>query len=133
MLIDGNGAIFGRLASIVAKNLLNGEQTTVVNADNIIISGDPRVVKERFLAKLHRGSPLKGPFIHRYPDRLFSRAVRGMLPNNARGRDALKRLRVHRKCPEEFKNLEKIGKNREDLKAKYITLANLSKELGAKA
>lgn len=132
MIINGNGAILGRLASKVSKELLKGQQITVINAENIIISGNPKAILERYKEKTKRGGPHKGPFYPRYPDRLFRRVVRGMLPyKKERGRKAYKKLKVHMGNPDNLEG-QKIGKNIDDLKSKYITLRDLGKKLGAK-
>lgn len=39
VIIDGKGHLLGRLASIVAKQLLNGQKITVVRAEEINITG----------------------------------------------------------------------------------------------
>jgi len=132
MIIDGDGAILGRLASKVSKDLLRGEQIIVINAEKIVISGNPEAVLERYREKTGRGSHNKGPFYPRYPDRLFRRVVRGMLPyKRQRGRKAYKKLKVYMGNPDNLKG-EKRGKTVDDLKSKYITLKDLGKKLGAK-
>ena len=133
VVINGEGAILGRLASVVAKNILMGEEVIIVNVEKIVISGNPRKSMEYFLEKRQRGTSVRGPYYPRYPDRIFRRVVRGMIPyKKAKGRVALKRLRVFMGCPSEYKNLVKIGKTVEELRAKYTTLGEISKHLGAK-
>jgi ribosomal protein L13 len=39
IVIDGKGHLLGRLASIVAKQLLNGKKVVVVRCEALIISG----------------------------------------------------------------------------------------------
>ncbi len=39
VVIDGKGHLLGRLASIVAKQLLNGKKIVIVRAEQIVISG----------------------------------------------------------------------------------------------
>jgi ribosomal protein uL13 len=39
VVIDGKGHLLGRLASIVAKQLLNGKKIVVVRSEQIVISG----------------------------------------------------------------------------------------------
>ena len=39
ILIDGKGHLMGRLASIVAKQILNGQRVVVVRAEKILLSG----------------------------------------------------------------------------------------------
>ena len=66
------------------------------------------------------------------PDRILRRVVRGMLPyKKDKGRKALKRLKVYISNPKNLKG-EKISKTVDELKVKYVTLEEISKELGAK-
>ncbi len=39
-VINADGMILGRLASILAKRLLAGEEIHIINAEKIVISGD---------------------------------------------------------------------------------------------
>jgi Ribosomal protein L13 len=39
IVVDGRGHLLGRLASIVAKQLLSGQKVTVVRCEEILISG----------------------------------------------------------------------------------------------
>lgn len=132
MIVDGNNAVLGRLASKVAKELLKGQQIVVINSEKIIISGNPKAVVERLTEKRQKGDPHKGPFFPRYPDRIFTRVVRGMLPyKSERGKKSLRRLKVYIGNPNDLKG-EKFGKAIDDLSCKYVTLENVCKKLGAK-
>ncbi len=42
VVIDGKGHLLGRLASIVAKQLLEGAKITVVRAEAIVVSGSSK-------------------------------------------------------------------------------------------
>lgn len=132
---DGSNQIAGRIATRIAKDLLNGEEVVVVNAEKIVLSGKKEVKFKEFKARRERGDPIKGPFYPRYPDAIFRRMVRGMLPwHKPKGRKAFKRLKVYIGEPEEFKNKEKIRLKDADaskLKIKYITLGELAILLGA--
>jgi len=131
MIVDANNAVLGRLASRVARELLRGQEVVVVNVEKAIISGKESDISERFLAKIHRGDPHKGPFYPKYPDRIFRRMIRSMLPyKSQRGRIALKLLKIHIGNPENLQG-EKISKTAHDLKSKHISLHELSKRLGA--
>lgn len=132
MIIDAEGLVLGRLASLVAKKLLLGENIVIINAEKTVISGKHDMVAEYFYGKRDRGDPIKGPFYPRYPERILRQVVKGMLPmRKLRGREAIKRLKVHLGCPEGMKG-EKIGKAKEDLRCKFTTIEEVSKELGAK-
>ena len=38
-IIDSEGAVLGRLCTVVAKRLLNGEDIAVVNSEKAIVTG----------------------------------------------------------------------------------------------
>jgi large subunit ribosomal protein L13 len=135
-IYDAENQIVGRLATVIAKELLKGEKVVVVNAEKAVLSGDPKFKKEFYLQRIQRGGPKHGPFFPRQPDGIFRRAVRGMLPwHKPKGREAFKRLKVYIGVPEEFKNkkFEKVADaDASKLKCKYITLGELSLEIGGK-
>ena len=98
LVYDGSGAVFGRMSTVVAKNLLNGNFVDLINCENIIISGSKQVFAKKIQAKRAMGSggSLKGPKYIRLSDRLVKRMIRGMLPRDRnRGREAFKRLKCH--------------------------------------
>ncbi|MCS7130991.1 MAG: 50S ribosomal protein L13 [Archaeoglobaceae archaeon] len=136
VVIDASGAILGRLSSVIAKRLLNGERIVVVNAEKAVITGKKSAVFERYKAKFDRGSKEKGPYFPKHPEKIFKRTVRGMLPwGSRRGREAYKRLRVFIGVPEELKGkdlqkvesamLEKVSKTE-----KFVLLEEVSRHLG---
>jgi len=96
IVYDGEGCVFGRLASVVAKDLLKGNSVDVVNCEGIVVSGDKKLMAKKILAKREMGSggSIKGPKYPRVADRLVKRMIRGMLPRDRmKGQDALRRLR----------------------------------------
>lgn len=138
VVIDGAGHIMGRLASRVAKMLLEGKRVVVVNAEKIILSGDPVMVVQSYKRTVlgvkshysHKWRP-KRP---RSPQRLFKKSVWGMLPkHNKRGREALKRLRVYVGVPEEYRGREMIRLPEAEasrLSRSYVELGVVARELG---
>lgn len=136
IIYDAEDQILGRLSSVIAKKLLNGEKIFVVNAEKAVIAGRPRYTLEKYLKKVKRGDPFHGPFFPKQPDRIFRRTVRGMLPwDRTRGRNAYRNLKVFIGLPEEFKgkNLEKTElADVKKLKCRYINLEEISIALGAK-
>ena len=96
IVYDGTDAVFGRLASRVAKDLLKGDSVDVINVDKIVISGDKKLLVKKILdkRKMGSGASMKGPKYPSSSDRLVKRMIRGMLPwDRAKGREAYKRLR----------------------------------------
>ena len=134
IVIDGTDAPMGRLASYVAKQLLKGETVHVVNAEKIVISGNPDAVYERYKARLdlktHRNPIVNSPKYPRTVTGIFRRSVRGMLPRRRkRGREALRRLRVWRGVPDEVKGVDPIRLDFR-LPSVYIRLGDLARRLG---
>ncbi|MEM3580444.1 MAG: 50S ribosomal protein L13 [Candidatus Bathyarchaeia archaeon] len=133
-VINADGLILGRMASIIAKRLLKGEKIAVVNAEKAIISGKKKSKVREAKEFLEVGHPGKGPMHPRRPDRILRRTIRGMLPyKQPKGKQAYKRLRVFIGVPDELKNREM--ETIEEAQAKkltcpYFTLGELAKEVG---
>ncbi len=134
VIIDANGLILGRMASTIAKRLLQGESIIIVNAEKAVISGKKLSRVKEAKKKLEIGHPKKGPFHPRRPEQIVRRTVKGMLPRRKpKGQKAYKRLRVFLEVPEEFKGREKQtipDAGAEKLKCPYITVGKLAKEIG---
>lgn len=111
ILIDAEGVVLGRLASIVAQRLRGkhkpsftphmdmGDNVVVINADKIQMTGDKRDGK---LYYWHTGYPggiksrtarqiLEGD----HPERVVQKAVERMIPRNRLGRKQMTNLRVY--------------------------------------
>jgi large subunit ribosomal protein L13 len=133
-LINADGLILGRMASEVAKKLLNGEKVIIVNAEKAIISGKRKSKVAEAKTFLEVGSPGRGPFHYRRPDRMLRKTVRGMLPfKQPKGKTALKKLKVFISVPEELKDQQAVTLKEAQaakLKGPYFTLAELAKEIG---
>ncbi|MGD9131585.1 MAG: 50S ribosomal protein L13 [Candidatus Bathyarchaeota archaeon] len=134
IIIDAKGLILGRMSSIVAKRLLQGEFITVLNAEKAAISGKRLQIVKEAKTFLEVGHPRKGPLHPRRPDRIVRRTVRGMLPyRKPKGKQAYKRLKVYLGAPKEFdgKEIQTIlDASAEKLKSPYITVGELAKEIG---
>ncbi|XP_033127864.1 60S ribosomal protein L13a-like [Anneissia japonica] len=103
IIIDGRGHLLGRLATIVAKNILQGQRVVVVRCEGINISGSFYRNKLKyldFLRKRCNTKPSRGPYHLRAPSKMFWRVVRGMLPHKlTRGKEALEKLKVFEGIP----------------------------------
>ncbi|NIR86068.1 50S ribosomal protein L13 [Candidatus Bathyarchaeota archaeon] len=134
VIIDANGLILGRVASTVAKRLLQGETIVIVNAEKAAISGKRLSIVREGKRLLEVGHPGKGPFHPRRPDHIVRRTVRGMLPwKKPRGKQAYKRLRVFLGVPEEYKGKETQTipeANAQKLRCPYIRVEELAKRIG---
>lgn len=133
-VISAEGLIMGRMASKVAKKLLNGEEVIIVNAEKSVLSGKKKSKVAEAKEFLEVGAPERGPFHYRRPDRIMRKTVRGMLPiKQPRGKTAYKRLKVFMGIPEDLKD-QKIDTIAEaqaaKLKGPHFTLAELAKEVG---
>lgn len=134
MFMDADDCVAGRLASVTAKELLKGSHVYIVNAEKAVISGNPKHTVRNMREKVERGDPYHGPFYPRRPDEVLKRFVRGMLPKNPRGREALKRLRVFLSVPDELQGRgftkPEVARNR--LKGKYTELGRLAERIGTR-
>jgi len=110
ILIDAEGVVLGRLASIIAVRLRGkhkvtftphmdmGDNVIVINAEKVQLTGDkrnkesywhtgyPGGIKSRTI-----GSILEG----KYPERVLTQAVKRMLPGNRLSRQVMTNLRVY--------------------------------------
>ena len=134
LVIDATGLILGRMASTVAKQLLQGETVIVVNAEKAAISGKRLSILKEKKEFLEVGHFRKGPYHPRRPDQIVKRTIRGMLPRKKpKGQQAIKRLKVFLQMPEELqgKETQTIPEaSVENLKCPYITVGELAKEIG---
>lgn len=136
-VIDADGLLLGRLASIVAKRTLMGEEIAIINAEQTVISGSKVTTLNHYDTKVKRGSREGGPFFPRRPDHIVKRTIRGMLPyKRQRGADAFKRVRVYVGIPREFADIERetIEEAHVDRLSnpRFVTLGVVSTRLGAK-
>jgi large subunit ribosomal protein L13 len=138
LYVDATNQILGRLASIIAKKLLEGYRVYVVNVEKTVISGERRRVinsyKKLFGVTTHYNPYKTGIRRARAPHNIFKDTVKGMLPTDKpKGRNAYKRLRVFIGVPRELRNREFTRFEEADvsrLKNDYIYLYELAKELG---
>jgi large subunit ribosomal protein L13 len=111
IVIDANGVVLGRLASIVANRLRGKHKTTftphmddgdhvvVINAEKVQLTGKkltdrkffwhtghPGGIKERTMGQILDG---------RYPERVIMKAVERMVPRGPLGRKQMSNLRVY--------------------------------------
>lgn len=135
IIYDANGAIAGRLASTIAKQLLTGNSVQVVNVEGAIISGNPRTTVAGYAVRrtLHnKGDPEHSVKWSRRPDYLFKRIVKGMLPpHSARRKNALSLLRVHMGVPKELAGKSADAKTgHKSIPISFITFKELAVALG---
>jgi len=111
VLIDAEGIVLGRLASIVAMRLRGkhkasftphmdmGDNVIIINAEKIQMTGNKRADKKYYW---HTGHP--GGIKHRtagqilegaHPERVVTKAVQRMLPGGPLSRQQLTNLRVY--------------------------------------
>ncbi|GFR44024.1 hypothetical protein Agub_g5180 [Astrephomene gubernaculifera] len=112
VVIDGRAHMLGRLASVVAKQILGGQQIVVVRCEEITISGGlvrQKMKYDRFLRKRMNTNPTRGPFHFRAPSRVFWRTVRGMIPHKTpRGAAALERLKAFEGVPTPYDKVKRL-------------------------
>lgn len=135
VVIDADGHVAGRLASVAAKEALKGNRVEIVNAGKAVISGSGRYHVSMFRERIQRGDPYKGPHYPRRADQILKRMVRGMLPyRKPAGREAYRRVRVYASLPEgyERERLRRIREAESRLRCRHISIERLSERIGAK-
>lgn len=135
IIIDGTDVIFGRMASLVAKKAMTGEEVHLINAERIILNGRPADLIERYLERRrakNKADPEHSPKWPKVPYMLVKRMIRGMLPwKTARGKEAYKRIIVYTGNPKELKAGEFKAKKHDGI-SPHITVETLCKRLGHK-
>ena len=110
-VVDADGMVLGRLATEVAKiirgkhkpiftpHMDTGDGVIVINASKVRVTGRKGEQKEYFRHTGYMGHERMIPFstmIQKHPERVIEKAVYGMLPKTALGRQVLRRkLRVY--------------------------------------
>ncbi len=109
-VVDANGAILGRLASMIASRLRGkhnplftphidtGDHVVVINAEKIVLTGKKLEKKQYYRHSGYIGglkSITAGKLLEKKPEDLVRFAVKGMLPKNRLGRSLFKKLKVY--------------------------------------
>lgn len=134
-VIDADNLVYGRLSTQVAKLLLEGEEIVIVNAGKVAVTGSRDFVLGKFRERRDIGSVRKGPYYPRTSNQILRRSIGDMLPKKrAKGADALKKCKVFSGVPEEFKDqtFETIESAKNDRVSRFVTLSEISKNLGGK-
>ena len=111
IIVDGRDHLLGRLASIVAKELLSGQKVVIVRCDEVCISGSlvrNKVKYAQFRRKRMNTNPGRGPFHYKAPARMVWRTIRGMVHQKSqRGQDALARLATFEGIPAPYDKMKR--------------------------
>ncbi len=135
---NGQNLILGRLATVVAKDILLGEQVAVVNCEKIIVSGrKAHSFEHAHQHFLRKGYPLKSALVSRSPDRFVRRVIRGMIPwKRPRGKEAFHRVMCYIGVPAEFDGKEMIPVPLASAKKlptlQFTTIGEICKQVGQK-
>ena len=111
IVIDAEGIVLGRLASLVAMRLRGkhkpsftphmdmGDNVIIINADKVQLTGRKRTDKVYYRHTGHPGgikSVTAGKVLEgAYPERVVTKAVQRMLPGNRLSRKLMTNLRVY--------------------------------------
>lgn len=124
-VVDATGKSLGRLASQVAKILRGkhkpiftphvdtGDHVVIINAEKVVLTGRSKPEEKIYRHSQYPGglkSTTYGEMLAKKPERLVTRAVKGMLPHNTLGALMLKKLRVYKgpEHPHESQKPEKL-------------------------
>ena len=132
LVVDASDCVLGRVATQVAERALAGDRVAVVNAEDAVITGRQEDVLSKYEDRAEVGSD-RGPAYPRRPDRIFKRAVRGMVPyKQDAGREALSNVRIYVGNPHEkdAQVLEDTSIDRLST-TRFVTLGTVAAHLGA--
>ncbi|MCL7398235.1 MAG: 50S ribosomal protein L13 [Thaumarchaeota archaeon] len=143
IVVDATNLKLGRMASYIAKNLMQGKRVTVVNAEKAIVTGNKKAILERYLMLLGRSQKrsIHRPSVWypRTPNKLVWYTIVRMLPKKkAKGKMAMHRLKVYVGVPEKYKNATLTSfeeakltstRNRSGKLIRYMTIEQISREL----
>mgnify|MGYP003963112841 CR=1 FL=1 len=113
VVVDCRAHLLGRLASVVAKQILTGQHVVLVRCEAVNISGGiarNEIKFQSFLRKRHHTNPQKhGPFHHKAPSKIVWRCIRGMVPHKtARGTAAMARLKTFEGIPAPYDKMKRM-------------------------
>ena len=138
VLIDADGLVLGRLASIIAMRLRgkhkatytphvdDGDNVIIVNAEKIVLTGRKREQKVYYHHTGHIGGikerTAKYILDGRFPERVVEKAIERMIPRGPLGRVQMGNLRVYpgAEHPHEAQQPEKVdiaSMNRKNMRA----------------
>ncbi|MCO5607710.1 hypothetical protein L7F22_061909 [Adiantum nelumboides] len=138
MVVDARHHMLGRLVSILAKELLNGQRVVVVRCEDICLLG--RLVKQEmkylcFPRKRMNTKLNKGPIHFRAPSQM--RTIRGMIPHKTKREAAvLECLKAFEGVPSPYDKMKRnvipysLKVLRLQLGHKYCLLGRLSSKVG---
>lgn len=133
IVVDATDAVAGRLATFVAKKLIQKEQVVIVNAEKAVISGNPdQVIGVYFKRRgmTNKANPEKAAKWPRRPDFFLKKIIFGMLPKTNRRKQLLRELKIHIGVPEGVKDAKNYTKTTEKLGRKYISILDICQALG---
>ena len=164
-VIDAENLILGRLGAetasilrckkpIIVAQSISGDNNIeihpkeedmvyIINAEKAIISGNPKQITQRYLQRIDiktNTNPRWGPFMPRTPEKIISRAVRGMLPLKKHGKKStytryqcMHRLRIYCGVPTFLTEDTRITFDRANAKKftnKRISVGELAQRIG---
>ena len=132
VVVDARDCILGRVASEVAQRALDGETVAIINAEQAVITGNEEDTMATYRKRAELGSD-SGPYYPKRPDRIFKRAIRGMVPYKTdRGREAFESVRVYVGNPHDRDGEVLEGTSLDRLSnIKFTSLGEISENLGA--
>jgi len=137
MIINGENLLLGRVASIVAKKSLEGEDIVIVNCEKMLVSGSKEYNLADAKLVLELGEPRWGPFPQRRPAMFVKRVIRGMVPyRTLRGKEAMKRINCLNKMPKEYEGKEFAVLPKTDVSKlkinKYVSVGRMCQAMGGR-
>jgi large subunit ribosomal protein L13 len=136
VIVDATDCIIGRLGVEVSKLTRLGKEVIIVNCEKTVLTGSKKMILDKYMEWLHRGSTESGPRHPKRPDRFVRQRIRGMFDYKSfKGKKAFARVKVFIGVPDEYKNISndfKCKKSSDLMHNKYMKVEDLCKQLGGK-
>lgn len=112
IVVDCRGHLMGRVASLLAKELLCGQKVVLVRAEEMNLSGSiarNHLLHSHTIKKRMNTNHRRGPFHFSAPSRFIYFAIRGMIPyKTTRGKNALNNLKIYEGVPQKYMSVKKL-------------------------
>ena len=102
----------GRVAALVAKELLSGQRVVFVRCEEMNISGSLQrnmLLHSHSIRKRMNTNHRRGPFHFCAPSRFLFFAIRGMIPyKTTRGKIAMNNMKIYEGVPPKYQSVKKL-------------------------
>ena len=138
MILNAEGLVAGRIASRIAKKIINKEMVTIINAEKAVVVGTKKSIMPKYEQRVKasvKSNPLYGPKYDRIPSKMLRRMIKGMLPTRKKTAESIiKRVIIYNSVPKNIslEKAETIEESKCNEKHDFMSLKEIAQALGGK-